>query len=432
MQEKTTLVEEEKMSNDTKVFSEPIVTESSFPKPTTRLQSLMRKYRKDQSLPEENQDNTTGSNPLANVRVKNTVSTRTFDELPEGKQKVVLSRISEVDYMKATDIQTFASAKESPMTKNAEIIISKYTAEDAGNVAEPLTNLVATLKTGNPQEIVKKVSDDKYWGIFDSLREMLSLKKARKKMAIALAEHQSIMKNIQAVSVELERQKIDLQEDIKIYEKMGKATYVQIEDFELYCIALNLMIEDAKERLQVYLDKGKKEDLYLNELDEANNLRNAIERMERKRYSIQTVRVSTLQTVPQLAILIRGNEIICEKIDEVQTLVIPMWTWQYAIAVAAIKQREALSIQKTIRGITSKLLTGNAQLLHDNMIAAQEELYAAAVAIEDLQTVQNYIDDMVTKVNEVRKQSSQKYTEGLKRMEEIEQKNYKLIGSSLD
>lgn len=432
MQEKTTLVEEEKMSNDTKVFSEPIVTESSFPKPTTRLQSLMRKYRKDQSLPEENQDNTTGSNPLANVRVKNTVSTRTFDELPEGKQKVVLSRISEVDYMKATDIQTFASAKESPMTKNAEIIISKYTAEDAGNVAEPLTNLVATLKTGNPQEIVKKVSDDKDWGIFDSLREMLSLKKARKKMAIALAEHQSIMKNIQAVSVELERQKIDLQEDIKIYEKMGKATYVQIEDFELYCIALNLMIEDAKERLQAYLDKGKKEDLYLNELDEANNLRNAIERMERKRYSIQTVRVSTLQTVPQLAILIRGNEIICEKIDEVQTLVIPMWTWQYAIAVAAIKQREALSIQKTIRGITSKLLTGNAQLLHDNMIAAQEELYAAAVAIEDLQTVQNYIDDMVTKVNEVRKQSSQKYTEGLKRMEEIEQKNYKLIGSSLD
>ena len=431
MQEKTTIVEEEKMSN-TKVFSEPIVTESSFPKPTTRLQSLMRKYRKDQSLPEENQDSTTGSNPLANVRVKNTVSTRTFDELTEGKQKVVLSRISEVDYMKATDIQTFASAKESPMTKNAEIIISKYTAEDAGNVAEPLTNLVATLKTGNPQEIVKKFSDEKDWGIFDSLREMLSLKKARKKMAIALAEHQSIMKNIQAVSVELERQKIDLQEDIKIYEKMGKATYVQIEDFELYCIALNLMIEDAKEKLQVYLDKGKKEDLYLNELDEANNLRNAIERMERKRYSIQTVRVSTLQTVPQLAILIRGNEIICEKIDEVQTLVIPMWTWQYAIAVAAIKQREALSIQKTIRGITSKLLTGNAQLLHDNMIAAQEELYAAAVAIEDLQTVQNYIDDMVTKVNEVRKQSSQKYTEGLKRMEEIEQKNYKLIGSSLD
>ena len=88
MQEKTTLVEEEKMSN-TKVFSEPIVTESSFPKPTTRLQSLMRKYRKDQSLPEENQDSTTGSNPLANVRVKNTVSTRTFDELAEGKQKVV-------------------------------------------------------------------------------------------------------------------------------------------------------------------------------------------------------------------------------------------------------------------------------------------------------------------------------------------------------
>ncbi len=431
MNEKTTAtnIEEENNMNEEKVFSEPIVTESSFPKPTTRLQSLMTKFRQEKNIPEESAVTEATGDPLANVKVKNTVKTRSFDDLSEEKQRIVLERISKVDYMKSGDIQTFASAKESPMTKNAEIIISKYSAEEAGNIAEPLTNLVATLKTGNPQEIVKKVSDDKNWGVFDSLREMLSLKKARKKMAVALAEHQSIMKNIQAVSVELERQKIDLQEDVRVYEEMGTATYDQIEDFELYCIALNLMIDDAKEKLQALISKGE---LDLTELNDANRLKSAIERMERKRYSIQTVRTSTIQTVPQLAVLIRGNEIICEKIDEVQTLVIPMWTWQYAIAVAAIKQKEALSIQKTIRGITSKLLTGNAQLLHDNMIAAQEELYAAAVAIEDLQTVQNYIDDMVTKVNEVRRQSSQKYAEGLKKMEEIEQKNYQLIGRSVE
>ena len=418
------------MSNEEKkIFENAVVTESSFPEPSSRLQGLMKQFRREKNIPAENENKP--ENPLENVGVKNTVTTRDYDDLSPEKRQIVLERIDGIDYMTATNIQTFASAKESPMTKNAEVIISKYTAEETDGIAEPLTQLVATLKTGNPQEVVKRVSSDKNWGVFDSLREMLSLKKARKKMALALAEHQSIMKNIQAVSVELERQKLDMQEDIRIYEEMGRATYGQIEDFELYCIALNLMIDDAKAKLQVYLDKGKKQELYLDELDQANNLKNAIERMERKRYSIQTVRTSTIQTIPQLAVLIRGNEIICEKIDEVQTLVIPMWTWQYAIAVAAIKQKEALSIQKTIRGITSKLLTGNAQLLHDNMIVAQEELYAAAVAIEDLQTVQNYIDDMVTKVNEVRKQSSQKYVEGLKKMEEIERKNYQLIGNSV-
>ena len=70
-------------------------------------------------------------------------------------------------------------------------------------------------------------------------------------------------------------------------------------------------------------------------------------------------------------------------------------------------------------------------MLHDNMIAAQEELYAAAIAIEDLATVQEYIDDMVTKVNEISKGASQKYIEGMKTMQSIEQKNYTLLREGL-
>jgi len=207
---------------------------------------------------------------------------------------------------------------------------------------------------------------------------------------------------------------------------MGQGTYSQIEEFEFDCIALNLMIEDATEKLNALTAKGTMDLMDLNEHDQ---LQKAIGRMQRRLYTIQTIRTSTIQNLPQLAVLIYGNEIICEKIDEVETLVIPMWKWQYAIAAGAVRQQEALSIQKTIRGITSKLLTGNAKMLHDNMIAAQEELHAAAVAIEDLVTVQGYIDDMVTKVNEVRKDASKKYVEGMKAMQEIERKNYALLTS---
>ena len=144
-----------------------------------------------------------------------------------------------------------------------------------------------------------------------------------------------------------------------------------------------------------------------------------------------TVLTSTVQTLPQLAVLIRGNEIICEKIDEIGTLVLPMWSWQYAIAAGAIRQQEALSIQKIIREVTSKLITGNAKMLHDNMIAAQEELYAAAIAIEDLVIVQDYIDDMVTKVNETSKEASKKYVEGMNTMQEIQNKNYALMTKNI-
>ena len=71
-------------------------------------------------------------------------------------------------------------------------------------------------------------------------------------------------------------------------------------------------------------------------------------------------------------------------------------------------------------------------MLHDNMIAAQNELYAAAVAIEDLSVVQEYIDDMVTKVNESRKEATQKCVEGMKTMKAIEQRNYDLMAQTID
>lgn len=420
------VAQEETIMENNGMAVETIVEEKDFPQQGTRLQQLLSSYRKENNMPvPQHQDNS-----LANVKVTNEVSTRTFDELTEVNKQKVLQRIDGIDYLTAGDIMQFGSAKESPLTKHAEVIISKYSASDAGEIADPLTNLVATLKTNNPQEIVKNVSVDteKNWGIFSSIREVMSLKKARKKMALALAEHDSISNNIKAVEVELEKQKMSLATDIKVYEQMGRSTFQQIDDFELDCIALQLMIDEAQAKLDEYL---KKSSLNQSEMYEAQTLKGAIERMNRKMYSIQAVRTSNVQSLPQLTVLIRGDEIICEKIDEVRTLVIPLWTWQYAIAIGAIKQQEALNIQKTIRGITSKLLTGNAKLLHDNMIAAQEELYAAAVAIEDLQIVQGYIDDMVSKVGEARQQAAQKSVEGMKTMRAIEQKNYELMKSDI-
>lgn len=415
MQEKTTQQE----------FT-PIVQEEAFPQPTSRLATLMSEYCSNKGIPEPKAQ----ANPLANVKVVNEIKTRDFSQLKEKDQQKVLSMIAGVDYLKSVDIQTFGSAKESAITKHAEIIISKYSAGDVSEISDPMTELVATLKSNNPRDIVRKVSVDpnKEWGLISSIRDAMAMKTAKKKMFKALAEHDSILKNIQAIEVELKKQQIGLQKDIQVYEDMGRDTYTQISDFELDCIALDLMLEDAQSKLDALTANGEMD---LMELNEANELRRAIDRMNRRKYTIQTVRISTVQSVPQLAVLIYGDEIICEKIDEIESLVIPLWTWEYAIVIGALKQQEALSIQKTIRGITSKLLTGNAKMLHDNTIAAQEELYAAAVAIEDLAIVQEYIDDMVTKVNQVRKDASVKCTEGMKKMQAIEQKNYALMSQTI-
>ena len=395
-----------------------------------RLEELKKRFRSETGI-QPTSAQSENDDPLANVKIDSEVRSRTFDDLSLADQRKVIELIEHIDYRKSSDIQTYGSVKDSPMSKNAEKIISKYTAGDVGDISTPLTQLVATLKTNNPQDVSIKVSSKDKDGFFANIRDAMSFKKAKKRLAIKLAEHQTIRQNIQAVEVQLEKQKADIGTDIAIYEQMSESTFQMITDLELVCIGLQLMIKDAQQKRDEIVQKAN-ETGSLNPLEaqEAQELKNAIDRMERKLYSIQTVRTSTIQTLPQLAALVTGDEIICEKIDEVKTLVIPMWEWQYAIAVGAVKQLEALHIQKSVRGITSKLLTGNAELVHDNMIVAQEELYAAAVAIEDLQIVQGYIDDMVVRVEETRKDTAQKHVDGLKEMQEIERKNANLMRNS--
>ena len=86
------------------------------------------------------------------------------------------------------------------------------------------------------------------------------------------------------------------------------------------------------------------------------------------------------------------------------------------------KQQEAVNIQKTIKSLTAKLFTRNAKELHDSMISIQEELYATAVALEDLVTIQKYMDNMFSSVAETQKGVSQKCVDGMKKVKEIERR----------
>lgn len=410
--------------------STPAVSEKDFPSGSTRLQELMKTFRGNQQTYQQMPVQT--SNPLANVKVVSELSDKKFDDLSLEHQQKVLARIAGVDYTVSSQIQNFGSTKESPMTKHAEVIISKYSANEFNDLASPMTDLVASLKSNDPSSIVSIVKPDKDpskpMGIIPSIRKISSMKKAKKKMFKMIAERDSIKKNLDTISVELKKEQVSLQKDIQVYENMTGVAFEQIYEFELDCIALDLMIEEAQEKLRAIVSKGEIDQM---EAATAKNLNAAINRMIRRKSAIKSVQTSAIQNIPMIGGIILGDEIVCEKIDEVHSLVIPMWTWQYAIAIGHLKQQEALSIQKTIRGITSRLLTGNAKMLHDNIIAAQEELYSAAVAIEDLMEVQKYIDDMVTTVQSKSKEALQNCVNGMKTMKEIEQKNYDLLSQSL-
>ena len=326
---------------------------------------------------------------------------RCYENLSSLEQQKVMERIKGVDYTVFSNILNFGNARGSSITKHAEVLISKYVTHELGKPAEALIDLVAILKSNNFSDILNDIggkklySGNEEWSTLKSLMKFFSIKRTSEKIYQVLAQRKTILQNLQEIKIEMEKQKISLLKDIEVYEQMRRAILEQVNEFELDYIALSLMVEDAQ----------------------ARNLHRAIERMQRRMHTIASVRISTVQTMFMLIAIIEGNEIICEKIDEIMNLIIPMWSWQYAIAIGAIKQQEALKLYKSTKGVTFQLLIGNAKMLRDNVIAVQKELCSAVVAIEDLSVVQDYIEDMVATVQVKTKESSAKMVESLQNMQ---------------
>ena len=93
---------------------------------TSRLEELIDQYRTENGISECSE--TTSITDLSkNVKIKNEIGFRQFSDLSEEEKRKVLD-LSQIDYRVSTNIQKFGSTTESPITKHAQLIISKYSA----------------------------------------------------------------------------------------------------------------------------------------------------------------------------------------------------------------------------------------------------------------------------------------------------------------
>jgi len=395
--------------------------EVDFPQKSSRLEEILVEYQKENGI------STPTPRTSRSVAIIPEAKERKFDELSDDEKSIVSRIAATTDYLDKKALATYGSAKESVVTKNSNEVIEKYKARDIGEISNPLTELVATMNSNNPRELVSKIVIPE--GKRLSFLDIRNIKNVRKRLEKMIAEYDTISNNIMAVETKLKYQQELLLDDIQHYTMMRKGTVQQVVDFELSSIALTLMIEDAEHKLSALLSKSN---LSIRESDEADNLNDALDRMQNKKLSIISVQTSAFQTIPQLKALVKTNEILVDKITEVIELLIPLWSWQYAITIGLIRQQEALKILDSVKGVTSQLLTSNAKMMHDNAIAAQEQLYKAAVALEDLEVVQGYISDMIDKISEYSNQAREKGVEDMKRMRQIQAQNIQLLSGTAE
>jgi len=405
-------------------------TASIFPARSPRLDTLITQYCDDKGVPvlKTSKEDTAKTYEIS---VSQESVTKNISDLTPDELQKVMKRIEGIDYTVSSDILNFGSADGRKRTKYAaDMIIAKHTLAETSSVIDPVTSLIDTLRSNNFTSIsrliakVKNANRSGKQSLLSSMLQLLRLRNNRKKMYRALKQHERNRLSLTVLEVEMENQRITLEQDIEVYEQMLQEISEQVKELDLDYAALTIMIEDAEAKRNSLINAktsgDKSSGVIHNDSVEIKTLQHVIDRMQRKRHSIQTTRVATLQTIAMLYNIVTSNETICEKINEVVELLIPLWNWQYAVAIGIFKQHEALRLQKNARKSTSQVLVSNAKNLKNNIITAQNDIYAAAIAVEDLQLVQTYIEDMANTVQIKSREADAKVRNGIQRFEQTD------------
>ena len=146
-----------------------------------------------------------------------------------------------------------------------------------------------------------------------------------------------------------------------------------------------------------------------------------VDRLDKRIYDLQLSRQIAIQTAPQIRMIQNVNQALAEKIQSSILTSIPLWKNQMAIALTLMRQRNAVSAQRSVTDTTNELLTQNASMLKKNAIETAAENERGIVDIETLKTTQNDIIETIEQTLQIQEDGRQKRQVAEKELNELEQ-----------
>lgn len=326
------------------------------------------------------------------------------------EQKKIEELSSSIIPMDHDGLLNFGTEAQSNMSQFSHRILNDVKTSDIGPVGDSLNGLMAKLKSVNPDELNPE-NQSKLKRFF---------KRTKASVNEIFSKMQSIGSQIDRISIELDKHKTNLKKDVELLDQL----YDQNKD---YFDHITLYIEAAKRKKQLIesteLPKLQKEAQNSNNqmvVQDAADLSQFVERLDKRIYDLQLSRQIAIQTAPQIRMIQNVNQALAEKIQSSILTSIPLWKNQMTIALTLMRQRHAVSAQKAVTDTTNDLLLKNSALLKQNAIETATENERGVVDIETLKTTQSDIIETIEQTLQIQKQGRDKRKQAEGELSELE------------
>lgn len=296
----------------------------------------------------------------------------------------------ELQLADAARIATFGSEAQCDVASFADSILRDAANRGCGPIGDLITSMILNVKKLDP----------------DSLREASFIDRLvggiKAKIVRFRGEFQSLASQVDRISLELERNQDVLKRDAAVLDRLFAKSLDQLKFLEAYIVAGGERLEEERRTRLVELERnaassgtGAACQIAAQQL---NDLRQTLDRLERRLHDLKLSRVMAMQTLPQIRLIQNGNVALVEKLQSSLTQTIAAWKQQMTAALALHNQSEALGLQRKVAETANGILRKNAEQLRTGAAGIEQEVQRGIVNVETLARVQH---DFAATLNEV-------------------------------
>ena len=333
-----------------------------------------------------------------------------YELLTKEEKDAIEEFNKKIDVYDNTQILEYGSAAQNKISKFSDEVLEGVRTKDTGEVGDSLAKLVAELKSFD-----KAVVDSQHMNVIEKM--FSSVKKEINKL---IARYNKVEKNVDSIEGSLEKQRMNMIRDIATFDTMYEKNLEYFKEVSLYIIAGEKKIEELKNVVLPELEAKAQASGEQLDIQKVNDMRNIINRFEKKIYDLKTTRLISIQMAPQIRLLQSNEAELVEKIQSSITNTIPLWKNQMVLALGINRAKVALESQKAVSELTNDMLKKNSETLKQGSIEIAKESERAIVDIETLRKTNADIIETLNKVVEIHEQGRIKRQESEKELETLE------------
>jgi len=329
-------------------------------------------------------------------------------KLENSHEVVALTR--QIDMRDANTILTFGNETANEISQFADKILATMrtsTVEDSGDMLIQLNKIMDKFDI--------KDFEEKKPGFLEKL-----FNSAKNAIETLLQKYDTMGTEVNKVFQTLKSYEAEINKSNEVLEEMFERNMDYYELLEKYIYAGNQVIQEVKtNHLPMLEQKAQTSGQQLDQVN-LNNAHQMLEMLEQRVYDLELAKNVSLQTMPQIKLIQKGNFNLVRKINSAFIITIPIFKQCLTQAITLKRQAIQAKAMSALDEKTNELLLRNAQ-----NTALQSKLTAqlasnSSIDIETLEETWRTIVQGIEETKAIQDEAKQKRIDGTKRLQAIQ------------